>query len=138
MKSRGIVLAVDFDGTLALGDSFPNVENAIPNEILIKCLRDLHDVGCKIVLWTCREDYGGIDYPDSPYLTDAVNFCLLNGIPIDSVNKNIGENEGDYGTKYGRKIRADVYIDDKTFLGEPNWAGFVTKLRKYVLELLTT
>lgn len=137
VMNKNIILAVDFDGTIALGDSFPNSSNAVPNTVLLDCLRELHELGCKIVLWTCREDYGGRDYPDHPYLTDAVNFCLQHNVPIDSVNKNIGENDGEYGTQYGRKIRADVYIDDKTFLGEPNWEGFVIKLKKYVLNLLT-
>lgn len=130
-------IAVDFDGTIALGNSFPDASHAVPNTVLIQLLNELHSIGCKIILWTCREDYGGKNYPDAPYLTDAVNFCKQYNVPVDAVNRNIGENDGEWGTLYGRKIMADIYIDDKTILGDPNWDGYVIKLKKFVLDELT-
>lgn len=123
------VIAVDFDGTLALGDSFPDVNNATPNTVLIRALNHLQSMGHQIVLWTCRENYGGKHYEDGPYLIDAVKFCEQYGLNFDAVNKNIGEQDGEEGTLYGRKISADHYIDDKSVIFEPiNWEGYVAKL----------
>jgi len=84
------IIAVDFDGTLALGDSFPDVNNATPNTVLIRALNHLQSMGHQIVLWTCRENYGGKHYEDGPYLIDAVKFCEKYGLNFDAVNKNIG------------------------------------------------
>lgn len=123
------IIAVDFDGTLALGDSFPDVNNASPNTVLIRALKHLQEMGHKIVLWTCRENYGGKYYEDGPYLIDAVKFCEQYGLSFDAVNKNAGENDGEEGTLYGRKISADLYIDDKSVICEPiNWERYVAKL----------
>ena len=123
------IIAVDFDGTLALGDSFPDVNNASPNTVLIRALNHLRDMGHKLILWTCRENYGGKNYEDAPYLDDAIEFCDRYGLQFDAINKNIGENAGEEGTLYGRKIIADHYIDDKSVILEPiNWEGYVEKL----------
>jgi len=123
------VIAVDFDGTLALGDSFPDVNNATPNTGLIRALNHLQSMGHQIVLWTCRENYGGKHYEDGPYLIDAVKFCEKYGLNFDAVNKNIGEQDGEEGTLYGRKISADIYIDDKNAILKPiNWERYVDEL----------
>lgn len=123
------IIAVDFDGTLALGDSFPNVNNSVPNMVLIRALKHLQELGHKIILWTCRENYGGKYYEDGPYLIDAVQFCERCDLHFDAVNKNIGENDGEEGTLYGRKIAADLYIDDKSAILERiNWEVYVAKL----------
>lgn len=125
------VIAVDFDGTLALGDSFPDVNKATPNTVLINALQHLQAIGHQIILWTCRENYGGKYYEDGPYLIDAVKFCEQHGLHFDAVNKSIGEKEGEYGTLFGRKIMADIYLDDKSIFFEPiNWEGYVEKLLK--------
>lgn len=115
-KYKSGIIAIDFDGTLALGNSFPNVNLAIPNLILINWLKNKKKDGYKLILWTCRENYGGKNYPDNPYLIDAINFCNKYGLLFDSVNANIGECWGECGHLYGRKILADLYIDDATFL----------------------
>lgn len=123
------VIAVDFDGTLALGDSFPDVSNAAPNMALIRALEHLQANGHQIILWTCRENYGGKYYEDGPYLIDAVKFCEQYGLNFDAINKNIGEQDGEEGTLYGRKISADIYIDDKNAILRPiNWEVYVAKL----------
>ena len=123
------VIAVDFDGTLALDDSFPDVSKAVPNIALIRALTNLQSIGHQIVLWTCRENYGGKYYEDGPYLIDAVKFCEQYGLYFDSINKNIGEQDGEEGTLYGRKISADIYIDDKNAILKPiNWERYVDEL----------
>lgn len=53
------IIAVDFDGTIALGNSFPNLIHSSVNKMLIEWLLYRQKLGDKILLWTCRENYGG-------------------------------------------------------------------------------
>lgn len=127
------VIAVDFDGTLALGDSFPDVKKAVPNSVLIDALKRLRDEGHQLVMWTCRENYGGKNYADGMYLYDAIKFCESFGLTFDSINRNVGEGVDEYGTLYGRKITADFYIDDKSIVdAEINWNRYVDALLRRI------
>jgi predicted TIM-barrel fold metal-dependent hydrolase len=65
--------------------------------------------GSKIILHTCRENN-----PTRPLLDEAVKFCEAHGIPLYAVNENPGNPYPErYGTSPGRKVYADLYIDDK-------------------------
>ncbi len=123
------VIAIYFDGALALGESFPDVNKSIPNRVLIDALKKLQNLGHKLIMWTCRENYGGRHYEDGTYLDDAIHYCEQFGLKFDSVNNNIGEKAGDQGVYFGRKIMADIYIDDKSMVVEPiNWEWYVEHL----------
>lgn len=100
-------VAVDFDGTI-VSHEFPRI--GVPNDELIKKLRLMHSSGIKIILHTCRED-GEVDFKGNThnYLTEAINWCKLNNVPVDAVNEN------PWVTFGGRKIYADIYIDDRGF-----------------------
>ena len=109
-----MIIAVDFDGTLALGNTFP-VMAGKPNKLLINWLKYRKNHGDNILLWSCRENYGGINYKDHHYLDDAIEYCKQFGLFFDNVNANLHEKTNEYDTLYGRKITADLYIDDKSF-----------------------
>lgn len=47
------IYAVDFDGTLNLADTYPELGE--PNAELIEFLKERRAAGDKIILWTCRE-----------------------------------------------------------------------------------
>ena len=99
-------VAVDFDGTLC-EHRFPKIGLVYPEHFRVHELIRLHARrGCRIILWTCREDI-----PEGDFLTQAVNWCKEHNIPIDYVNENPECNFG-YPEKV-RKIVADIYIDDK-------------------------
>ena len=83
-QSSGKIIAVDFDSTIAF-DAWPNITG---------------------------ENFGGINFPDHEYKNDAVRFCTRNQLFFDNVNANYGEH-GYEQTKYGRKLMADVYVDDR-------------------------
>lgn len=113
----GPVIAVDFDGTLAF-DSWPSLTNATPNKALIKWLGHMytkHDA--EIIIWSCRENYGGKKFEDRPYKNEAIQFCNRNGMQFPfSFNKNADEQDGEYEQKLVcRKVMADLYIDDHGF-----------------------
>ena len=94
------IIAVDFDGTLC-ENKWPDIGEA--NVDLISYLKKRQDDGDKLVLWTCRT---------GEYLSDAVVWCLDNGLDFNSINSNIREVRNIFGIE-GSKIYADVYIDDK-------------------------
>ena len=92
-------IAVDFDGTL-FSDKWPEIGN--PRKRLIKRLIKHQKKGSPIILWTCRQ--GRI-------LQKAINACREHGLIFDAINDNPFSEFASLGA--GRKIHADVYIDDK-------------------------
>jgi hypothetical protein len=116
-------IAVDFDGTLAR-KSWPVIDkDTVWNDVLDSWLKRHKARGDYVMLWTCRENYGGIRFPDHEYLNDAIRCCTRHQLFFDGVNRNVGEAFGEYlsGTeKYGRKLCADVYIDDRSLPFNPD------------------
>ena len=97
------IIAVDFDGTLC-DECFPNIGE--PNLPLIYALLEQKRLGIKLILWTCR---------CGDRLSEAVEWCKLQGLTFDAVNENLPEIIDLYGSD-SRKITADLYIDDKSAL----------------------
>ncbi len=95
-----MIYAVDFDGTLSMGE-WPEVGPA--NYTLIEFLKRKQSEGDKLILWTCRA---------GEPLERAVSFCKDNGLYFDAVNDNLPETIEKYGSN-SRKITCDVYIDDR-------------------------
>lgn len=108
-----MVIAFDFDGTVADG-GWPDIWKARPNRVVIDWLKRRKAKGDQLIMWTCRENYGGVRYPDGPYLNEAIRFCNRHQLFADNVNMSIDEVNGDYGTKFGRKVTADFYLDDNS------------------------
>lgn len=109
-------VAVDFDGTIC-ADAFPEV--GAPNRAVIDYVKRLAADGSKIILYTSREN------GTRKLLDEAVAFCKEQGIPLYAVNENPGNpNAAKIGLKPsdGRKVYADLYIDDKAI----NPAGIKT------------
>lgn len=100
-------VAVDFDGTLC-ADAFPEV--GAPNWAVIAYVKWLAAEGSKIILHTSREN------GTRKLLDEAVAFCEEQEIPLYAVNENPGNpHAAKIGLKPsdGRKVYADLYIDDK-------------------------
>ena len=97
-----IIIAVDFDGTLC-ENIFPKMGE--PNMKLIEALRIMKRAGHTLILWTCRE---GED------LDDAVAWCKRRDLIFDYVNTD----DPDIPWTPGRKIVADIYIDDRAHTPE--------------------
>ena len=109
-------VAVDFDGTVC-ADAFPEV--GAPNRAVIDYVKRLAADGSKIILYTSREN------GTRKLLDEAVAFCKEQGIPLYAVNENPGNpHAAKIGLKPsdGRKVYADLYIDDKAI----NPAGIKT------------
>jgi hypothetical protein len=126
-----LTIAVDFDGTLAYG-AWPFInERSKWNDILARWLVRQRDTnGDTLLLWTCRENYGGVNYPDGEYLDMAVAYCGEHKLFFSGINVSKGETVGEYqlgSGRFGRKIVADVYIDDRSLPFSPN--GFLSGLK---------
>lgn len=95
------IIAVDFDGTLITGNTWPDV-NGEPAQHLINHLIKERQNGNKVILNTCR---------CGEHLLPAVEFCRDHGLEFDAINENLPELIAAYGSDT-RKISADIYIDD--------------------------
>lgn len=103
-----MIIAIDFDGTI-VQDIYPGIGVIQPNAKQV--INKLHEEGNYIILWTCRT---------GDRLLEAVNFLLKSGISFDRVNDHEPDNSSIYDAS-GKKIYADVYIDDKNIGGFPGW-----------------
>ena len=99
-KTRPVILAVDFDGTL-VKDRFPGI--GMINRPIWDAVLQAQDQGYKIILWTCR---------NGEALKEAIEFCAEHDLHFDAINENLDEIKVLYGGDT-RKIFADVYIDDR-------------------------
>ena len=97
-STRYKYVAVDFDGTLCENE-WPKIGKAYDE--VFDWLKSQRVLGSKIILWTCRQ---------GTKLDEAIEFCGENGIEFDAVNENPFTEWGD-----GRKIYADIYLDDKAW-----------------------
>ena len=95
------IYAVDFDKTLNLADTYPELGE--PNMELIEFLKERRAAGDKLILWTCRE---------GELLKEAVKYCNDYGLFFHAVNDNLPENIAYYGNNC-RKVWAHHYIDDR-------------------------
>jgi pyruvate kinase len=113
--AKPLIIAIDMDGTITT-KAFPGLGEPLPEAFAV--MRELQAQGHRLVLWTCREN--GRDPSTGQYLADAVAFCRQHGIEFVSVNENRVEG---FPPLKGRKICADIYIDDRNLGGFPGWAA---------------
>ncbi len=105
--AKPMILGIDFDGT-CVRDSYPDVGDDMPGAG--QTLRALTVRGHRLILWTCRE---------GELLEQAVRWFEEREIPLFGVNGT--PIEADFRPNGGRKIFADLYIDDRNFGGFPGW-----------------
>ena len=104
-----MVIAVDFDGTI-VEHRYPLIGKELP--FAIDTLRKLSQDGHKLILWTVRE---------GKLLDDAVEFCRSRGLEFYAVNRDYPEENLGNNNHYTRKLKADLWIDDRNLGGLPDW-----------------
>lgn len=105
-----MIIAVDFDGTI-VEHKYPE----IGDEILFATdtLRKLINDGHKLILWSVRE---------GRLLQEAIDWCHQRGVDFYAINKDYPEENGPKSnTSFSRKIKADIFIDDRNLGGLPDW-----------------
>ena len=103
-----MTIAVDCDGTIVTHE-YPKIGRDIP--FAIDTLKRLQkDFQVILVLWTVRE---------GRLLDEAVEYCRERGLEFYAVNANYPEeNERE---QQPRKLKADLFIDDRNLGGLPDW-----------------
>lgn len=104
-----MTIAVDFDGTL-VEHKYPAIGKEIP--FAFETLKRLQEDRHQLILWTARE---------GQLLEDAVNFCEEHGVTFYAINSDL-PNDRWRETCPARKLRADVFIDDRNLGGLPEWS----------------
>ena len=99
-SEEGLIIGIDFDGTL-VDHQFPKIGVPVPNAF--DWLKKLQEAGARLVLWTMRSD----GQRSGNVLTEAIDFCLEQGITFWGVNQNP---EQDWSTS--PKAYCHIYVDD--------------------------
>lgn len=107
MVNRKLIIAVDFDGTI-VEERYPKIGEPLPNAFEV--MTQLQNDGHRLLLWTYRH---------GKELQEAIDFCKTKGIEFYAANRNFPEEE--VNEEIPRKILADIYIDDRTIEGRPDW-----------------
>ncbi|MBD3862616.1 BT0820 family HAD-type phosphatase [Olleya marilimosa] len=105
--SKGLIIAVDFDGTI-VEDAYPGIGEA--RLFAFETLKRLQADGHRLILWTYRH---------GKKLDEAVAFCNDNGITFYAVNQSFPEET--FNNEVSRKIHADLFIDDRNIGGILGW-----------------
>ena len=104
-----MIIAVDFDGTI-VEHRYPAIGNEQP--FAIETLKKLTEEGHRLILWTVRE---------GRLLEEAVMFCRERGLEFYAVNRDYPEEEKNRNNHFSRKLKADLWIDDRNLGGLPDW-----------------
>lgn len=103
-----MTIAVDFDGSI-VEHRYPKIGEEIP--FATETLKILAQERHKLILWTVRE---------GELLEEAIEWCRQRGVFFYSVNKNYPEEEKSHNG-FSRKLKADLFIDDRNLGGLPDW-----------------
>lgn len=109
-----MTIAVDFDGTI-VEHRYPEIGREIP--FAIDTLKMLTKEGHRLILWSVRE---------GRLLEEAVEWCRERGLEFYAVNKDYPE-EGREDKNYSRKLKVEMFIDDRNVGGLPDW-GVIYKM----------
>ena len=99
-----MTIAVDFDGTI-VRHRYPAIGEEIPfaTQTLKKLIEERH----QLILWSVRE---------GKLLDEAVEWCRQRGVNRDCPEGDIQLNE-----HFSRKLKVDLFIDDRNVGGLPDW-----------------
>ena len=115
-----MTIAVDFDGTI-VEHRYPEIGEEIPFaiETLKMLVKDHH----KLVLWSVRE---------GKLLDDAINWCRERGVEFYAINRDYPEEEPDNNQYFSRKLKVDVWIDDRNLGGLPDWGTIYRMISRHL------
>ncbi|MBQ8672831.1 MAG: hypothetical protein IJ511_02065 [Bacteroides sp.] len=114
-------IAVDFDGTI-VEHKYPAIGRERP--FAIETLKKLAAEHHKLILWSVRE---------GKLLDEAVEFCRERGLEFYAVNRDYPEEEKGLNNHFSRKLKVDLFIDDRNLGGVPDW-GTIYEMIHYKLS----
>ncbi|MCM1077997.1 MAG: hypothetical protein NC344_02670 [Bacteroidales bacterium] len=104
-----MTIAIDFDGTIVT-HNYPNIGEERP--FAIETLKMLTADKHRLILWTVRE---------GKLLEEAVQWCRERGLEFWAINRDYPEEERENNDNYSRKLKVDMFIDDRNIGGIPDW-----------------
>lgn len=115
-----MVIAVDFDGTI-VEHEYPKIGEEIPfaTETLRMLINDHH----KLILWSVRE---------GKLLDEAVEWCRERGVEFYAINRDYPEETTQNNNHFSRKLKADLFIDDRNLGGLPDWGMIYRMVREHL------
>lgn len=102
-------IAIDFDGTI-VENAYPSIGRERP--FAISTLKSLIADRHKLILWTVRE---------GELLDEAVEWCRSRGVEFYAINRDYPEEEAANNNHFSRKLKVDLFIDDRNLGGIPDW-----------------
>lgn len=122
-----MTIAIDFDGTI-VEHKYPAIGDEIPfaTDTLKMLIADHH----RLILWSVRED---------KLLDEAVAWCRERGVEFYAVNRDYPEENGtENNNHFSRKLKVDMFIDDRNIGGLPDWGTIyrMVKERKTFADLM--
>lgn len=111
-----MIIAVDFDGTI-VRHRYPKIGEEIP--FATQTLSMLAREGHRLILWTVREDI---------LLDEAVEWCRQRGVEFYAINRDFPEEDAT-GKGFSRKLKADLFLDDRSFGGLPDWGTIYHRIQ---------
>ena len=109
-RSKGLTIAVDFDGTI-VEHEYPKIGREKP--FAVETLLALQQEGHTLILWTSR---------DGELLQEAEDWRAKRGLRFYAVNSNHPKGYLFNGrSDKSCKVVADIYIDDHNLGGLPDW-----------------
>lgn len=113
-------IAVDFDGTI-VEHRYPEIGKERP--FATATLRKLIEDGHRLILWSVRE---------GELLEQAVEWCKKRGVVFYAVNRDFEEDTPERNTSYSRKLKVQMFIDDRNVGGLPDWGAIYQIISKRI------
>ncbi len=104
-----MIIAVDFDGTI-VEHRYPEIGPEKP--FAIETLKMLTRDGHQLILWSVRE---------GRLLDEAIAWCRDRGVEFWAVNRDFPEENIEKNEHFTRKLKVDLFIDDRNLGGLPDW-----------------
>lgn len=136
------IICVDFDATCVKGE-FPKIGASIGAESVLK---ELSDLGHKIILWTVRSDRTREEFPGiirtegiqdvfGPFLTDAIDWFKKHKIGLYGINENPTQDWTSSPKPYAHFVIDDTNLGIPTKLDErgKKYVDWV-KVRKILIK----
>lgn len=108
-EEQTMTIAVDFDGTI-VRHRYPAIGEEIP--FAVQTLKMLTEERHQLILWTVRE---------GELLDAAVNWCRERGLEFYAINRDFPEEDITRNESFTRKLKVDMWIDDRNVGGLPDW-----------------
>ena len=104
-----MTIATDFDGTIVT-HRYPAIGEEIPfaTDTLKMLIADRH----KLILWSVREGH---------LLDEAIEWCRARGVEFYAINRDYPEETTSNNNHFSRKLKVDMFIDDRNLGGLPDW-----------------